>query len=327
MKVGLIGLGKMGSRMVGKLIDEGHEVSVWNRSKDAVEEFKIQNSKFKIENQKLKVAETIKELVRSLEKPRIIWVMVPHIAVEEVLTEVRKFVSPGDIVIDGGNSFYKDTDRRFEEFEKAGIKYLGIGVSGGIIASEKGYPMMVGGNVSAYQYITTILDALAKPNGGHEYFGTGGAGHFVKMVHNGIEYGMMQSIGEGFEILEKSRYKFDLAKIARIWQKGTIVSGFLIDLAEEALRKDYSLSSFAGPISRSGECDWAIETAKEEGLDPEVIDESLEFRKKSEIDPKIQNSFTAKMINALRRSFGGHPVRPVRKPQGEQAPSKGGQAG
>ncbi len=304
----------MGSRMAGKLLDEGFEVHVWNRSSAPIQELQIKNNKLN-----LKSAETIEDLVRQLESPRIVWVMVPHVAVEEILTEARKFVGKDDIVIDGGNSFYKDTDRRFEDFEKAGIKFLGIGVSGGMIAATQGYPMMVGGSKDAYEFIRPILDSLAKPNGGHEYFGTGGAGHFVKMVHNGIEYGMMQSIGEGFEVLQNSKYKFDLSKISKLWQKGTIVSGFLIDRAAEALEKEPDLSSFAGTVSRSGEGDWTVEAAKEEGVDIGLIDESVEYRKRSETDEKIQNSFTAKIINALRHSFGGHLVR--------QASSKGGQAG
>ena len=309
MQIGFIGLGKMGSRMVGKLLNDGFDVHVWNRSKEAIKEFKSQKSKVKIESEKLKVFETIEGLVRSLESPRIAWIMVPHVAVEEVLTEVRKHVEKGDIVIDGGNSFYKDTDRRFVEFEKSGIRYLGIGVSGGILAAQNGYPLMVGGNVSAYQYITGVLDSLTKPAGGHEYFGTGGAGHFVKMAHNGIEYGMMQSIGEGFEVLQRSKYKFDLPKIAKLWQKGTIVSGFLIDRAKDALEKDPNFEGLTGSIESSGEAEWAVNTAKEQGSDSEIIERSLEYRKRSQTDLKIQNSFTAKMVSALRREFGGHTVR------------------
>ena len=302
MKIGFIGLGKMGSRMAGKLLKEGHEIIVWNRSPEPINDLRL-----KIKD--LRIAETIEDLVRQLEKPRVVWVMVPHVAVEEVLNEVRKFVSKGDIVIDGGNSNYKDTDRRFEEFEKSGVRFLGIGVSGGIIAFEKGYPMMVGGNVSAYKYITTILDSLAKPGGGHEYFGTGGAGHFVKMVHNGIEYGMMQSLGEGFDVLKNSKYKFDLEKITKLFQKGTIISGFLMDRTKDALEKDSSLDSFAGAVSRSGEGDWTLDVAKEEGLQIPAIETAVEFRKKSETDSQTQSSFTAKMINALRNAFGGHRIK------------------
>lgn len=300
MKIGIIGLGKMGSRIAQKLSGE-HEVSVWNRTPEDVEELK------KVAN--IEGHESIENLIKSLPTPRIVWIMVPHVAVEEVLTEVKKFVESGDMVIDGGNSNYKDTDRRFLEFEKKGIKFLGIGVSGGIIAFKNGYPLMAGGNREAYEFVLPVLNSLAKPGGGHEYFGTGGAGHFVKMVHNGVEYAQMQSIGEGFEILEKSAYKFDLSKIANLWGKGTIVSGFLIDRAAESLEKDVRLSEFAGPISRSGEGDWTILAAEEEGVDPEIIDEAVEFRKKSETDENIQNSYTAKMINALRNAFGGHEVK------------------
>lgn len=300
--------------MVGKLLSEGHEVTVWNRSSAPVQELQIKNPTFAKDSagkqkSKIKPAKTIEELVSSLVNPRIVWLMVPHVAVEEVLTEVRKFVEAGDIVIDGGNSNYRDTERRYKEFEKAGIKFLGIGVSGGMIAAKNGYPLMAGGNREAYDFLKPVFDSLSKPDGGYGYFGTGGAGHFVKMVHNGVEYGMMQSIGEGFEILEKSKYDFNLSKIARVWQRGSIVSGFLIDRSAEVLKDDVKLSQFGGQISRSGEGDWTIEVAKEEGLHPEILNEAVGFRKRSETDEKIQKSFTARMINALRSAFGGHEVK------------------
>lgn len=288
--------------MVGKLLSEGHEVTVWNRSEESINDLRL-----KIKD--LKAAKTIEELVKNLKTPRIVWLMVPHVAVEEVLTEVRKFTEAGDIVIDGGNSNYKDTERRFKEFEKSGIKFLGIGVSGGIPAAKNGYPLMVGGNREAYDFLKPVFDSLSKPDGGYGYFGTGGAGHFVKMVHNGVEYGMMQSIGEGFEILEKSKYELNLSKIARVWQRGSIVSGFLLDRAAEALKEDLKLSQMKGVISRSGEGDWTIDAAKEEGMEAELIQQSVEYRKRSETDEKIQNSFTARMINALRSAFGGHEVK------------------
>lgn len=303
MKIGIIGLGKMGSRIAQKLADAQHEVSVWNRSPEDVGELK--------KVAKVEGHESIESLVKGLPTPRIVWIMVPHSAVEEVLTEVRKFVSAGDIIVDGGNSNYKDTDRRYTEFEKIGIKFLGIGVSGGLIAFEKGYPLMAGGNREAYDLLKPIFDTLSNPDGGYGYFGTGGAGHFVKMVHNGIEYAQMQAIGEGFEILEKSKYDLNLSKVAKVWQRGSIISGFLIDRAADVLKDDVKLSEFSGPISRSGEGDWTLLAAKEEGIDPEIIDEAVEFRKKSETDKAIQNSFAARMINALRNAFGGHLVRPA----------------
>src|SRR3989344_3342237 len=300
MKLGFIGLGKMGSRMVAKLQKEGHEVVAWNRS-----------------DHELKNIDSIEKLVKSLEKPRVIWVMLPAGEVtEEALKEVSKFVEEGDIVIDGGNAFYKDTERHFEEFRKMKIRFLGIGVSGGIIASTEGYPMMAGGDKSAYENIKPILDSLSKPNGGYEYFGEGGAGHFVKMVHNGIEYGIMQSIGEGFGVLEKSPFKLNLSKVAKLWQKGTIVSGFMMERTIEVLEKDPELSQITGIIGKaSGETIWTVDYAKENNLPLEIINRSLEIRNESEKDEKIQKSFAARMVAALRNAFGGHPIRQA---QGKQ---------
>lgn len=302
MKIGFIGLGKMGSRMASKLLKEGHEVVAWNRSKGSVEEFKITN-------QNLKVAQTIGELVKNLDKPRVVWSMVPAgEATEEILREVSEYVEAGDIVIDGGNSNFKDTERRYEEFRSKDIKFLGIGVSGGVIAATEGYPMMVGGDRSAYEFIKPFLDSLAKPHGGHEYFGIGGAGHFVKMIHNGIEYGIMQSLGEGFGVLEKSPYKLDLLKIAKLYQKGTLVSGFMLDRAVEALSKDPHMEKVIGIIAESGEAKWTIDQAKEEKVEVEIIERSLAFRRRSQTDPKIQESFSAKLVAALRNAFGGHKI-------------------
>jgi len=310
MKMGFIGLGKMGSRMVIKLQKEGHDLVVWNRSPQGVEEFKVQSSKFKAAVKNLKVAGTIKELVKSLDNPRVVWSMLPAGSpTENILNEVSKLVQAGDIVIDGGNSNFKDTQRRFEEFKNKGIRYLGIGVSGGIIAAKGGYPIMVGGDKSAYEIIKPILDSLAKPHGGHEYFGIGGAGHFVKMVHNGIEYGIMQSIGEGFGLLEKSPYNLDLLKVAKLYQKGTLVSGYMLDRAVEVLSNPSILSSIEGKIAESGEAKWTVDTAKEENVDVEIIEKSLEFRRRSQTDAKIQKSFSARMVAALRNAFGGHSIR------------------
>ena len=293
MKLGFIGLGKMGARMAQKLISEHHEVIAWNRS-----------------DHELKNVDSVEKLVKSLKIPRVIWSMLPSgEATEKVLKEISKFVSKNDIVIDGGNSNFKDTQRRFEDFKKKGIRFLGIGVSGGIIAATEGYPMMVGGDKSAYEYIKPILNSLSKPKGGHEYFGIGGAGHFVKMVHNGMEYGIMQSLGEGFGVLEKSPYDLNLQKVAQLYQKGTLVCGFMLDRALEALRNDPKLSKIVGIIAESGEAKWTVEQAKEEGVDVEIIARSLEFRRRSQKDEKIQKSFSARMVAALRQAFGAHEIR------------------
>ena len=290
MKIGFIGLGKMGARMVIKLQREGHEVVAWNRS-----------------DHKLKNVETLEELIRSLEKPRIVWTMVTAgEATQNILDELSKFVEKDDIIIDGGNSRFKDTEKRFKDFKTKGIKFLGIGLSGGIIAFENGYPLMVGGDKRGYDYIAPVLDSLSSPNGGHEYFGEGGAGHFVKMIHNGIEYGIMQSLGEGFGILEKAEYNFDLVKVAKLWQKGTLVSGFMLDRVVEVLSNPSILSSIDGYIEESGEAKWTVDQAKEEGVPIDVIEKSLEFRRKSQKYKDVQNSFAAKMISGLRNAFGGH---------------------
>lgn len=304
MKLGFIGLGKMGSRMALKLLKEGHDVVVWNRSPQAVEELKSQVSS-------VKSASSIEELVKSLEKPRVIFLMLPAgDPTEEKLKEVSQFVDKDDIVIDAGNSRYQDTQRHFEMFAQKGIRFLGIGVSGGIISVTEGYPQMVGGDRSAYDYITPILDSLAKPHGGHEYFGTGGAGHFVKMVHNGIEYPIMQALGEGFGVLAKSSYDFDLAKIAKLYQKGTLVSGFMLDRTVEVLEQDPKLDSIQGIIgSASGEAVWTVEEGKKHNLPVESIEQAIDFRKRSETDKLVQDSFAAKMVGALRIAFGGHPVK------------------
>ncbi len=306
MKLAFLGLGKMGFRMAKKLVLSGHTVVAWNRSPQPLQDLQteVQNAK------NLIPASSVKEALEKLESPKIVWLMLPAgEATETILQEVLQFINPGDIVIDGGNSNYKDTQRRFEQLGQRGIKFLGIGVSGGIIAVKEGYPLMVGGDRSAYETIIPMLNDLAVPHGGHEYFGTGGAGHFVKMVHNGIEYGMMQAIGEGFEVLEKSSYNFDLVNVANLWQKGTIVSSFLIDRAKDALVKDPKLSQLEGVIAASGEADWTIEAAKEEQVDVPIIEGSLTYRKESQTNPKIQNSFTAKMVSALRHEFGGHEVK------------------
>lgn len=314
MQVGFIGLGRMGNRMVTKLVSEGHEVVAWNRSSSKVEELKLKvksSPSFAGEaGEKLKVGKSIGDLVNQLEKPRIIWLMLPAgKATQEIMDEVKKYVEEGDIVIDGGNAHYIDTQKRFEHFKSKNIRFLGIGVSGGIIAARDGYPLMVGGDKSAYDDIKPILDSLARPTGGHEYFGEGGAGHFVKMVHNGIEYGIMQSIGEGFGVLEKSPYNLDLVKVAKLYQKGTLVSGFMMERTIEVLSADPRLEKLEGYIEASGEGDWTVQEAKKQNLPVEVIETALNFRTKSRRDLKISSSFAARMVAALRYVFGGHEVK------------------
>lgn len=309
MQLGFVGLGKMGTRMVERLLRDGHTIVGWNRSQDIVQQFQLVLQDQKLSEHFL-AADDIKSLVAALTPPRIIWVMLPAgDATNAIFQELLQYIEEGDIVIDGGNSNYHDTQKRSEELVAKNIKFLGIGVSGGVVAAERGYPLMVGGDKDAYELIQPILNTLAKPHGGHTYFGTGGAGHFVKMVHNGIEYGMMQAIGEGFGVLDKAPYEFDLVAVAENWQKGTIVSSFLIDRARDALEKDPRLIAIQGEIEATGEGEWTIQQAKEEGVPIENIEQSLEFRKRSKKDKKISASFAARMVAALRHEFGGHAVK------------------
>jgi 6-phosphogluconate dehydrogenase len=317
VRIAFIGLGKMGNRMVMKLLVEGHEVVVWNRTREKISNFQLQISNEEWKD-RFSTADSIEDLIKKAKGqeagPRIIWSMLPAgKPTHDILLEISKYVKSGDIVIDGGNSKFTDTEKRHKEFLKKGIEFLGVGVSGGVIAATEGYPLMVGGSLTAYEYIEPILDSLAKPGGGHEYFGEGGAGHFVKMVHNGIEYGYMQAIGEGFGVLEKSPYKLDLVKVASLYTKGTLLSGFMMDRTVEALTDDPDLSTIEGYIDDSGEGKWTIEQAEEENVEIENIRQSLEFRKKSRESKRVANSFAARMVAALRNAFGGHEVKKVTK--------------
>jgi 6-phosphogluconate dehydrogenase len=334
MKIGIIGLGKMGSRIAQKLYEEGHEVSVWNRSLSVAQEFvkstEVDTKIFSLSAQGSKklnpksegssessenfvsprAFETIEELISKLETPRVLWLMLPAgEPTQNVLDEAQKFLQKGDIVIDGGNAHFEDSGKRYQHLRNSGIEFLGIGVSGGVIAATNGYPLMIGGSKNAYEYLKPIFESLGKPNGGYEYFGEGGAGHFVKMVHNGIEYGIMQSLGEGFAVLKGSQYKFNLQKVAKLWQKGSLISGFMLDRATEALTQNPSLENMAGPIAESGEARWTIEEGKKENVQTEIIESALNYRTRSQANENIQNSFTTKMINALRNAFGGHEIK------------------
>ena len=301
MEVGFIGLGRMGKNMALRTLRGGHEVVVWNRSPEPVEEMVKAGAK---------KAASVKELVEKLKSPRVIWVMLPAGEVtEEMLVGERgllNLVQENDIVIDAGNSFYKDTEHRSVLFHKRQVRYLGVGVSGGIVAAATGYPIMVGGDKVGYDRIKPLLDTLSSPEGGHDYFGPEGAGHFVKMLHNGIEYGIMQSLAEGFDVLEHAPYQFDLLKVGRLWQKGTLVSGFMLDRSVEVLEKDPHLKELVGVIDTSGEAHWTVDQAKEEEIPVEIIERSLAYRTRSKTNKKIQQSYTAKMVAALRNAFGAH---------------------
>jgi 6-phosphogluconate dehydrogenase len=226
MQIAVLGLGKMGKNIALKLMKEGHEVVAWNRSRDALEQFRQEETEYVV-NGKLALCHSLEELRDTLQKPRLAWVMLPAgEATDNVLSQILEsgVLEQGDVLIEGGNSNYHDTERRAKLFEQKMVKYLGIGVSGGVYGITNGYPMMVGGNQSGYEYVKPVLDSLAKPNGMHTYFGPGGAGHFVKMVHNGIEYGMMQAIAEGFATWQYCFQLSCLGHTAGIDQRSGIVT-------------------------------------------------------------------------------------------------------
>lgn len=308
MRLAMIGLGKMGLRMALKLHESGHHIVGWDLSEDV---------RRQAAEAGLHVAGSLEEAVtgtyrdgeRAEDGQRVVWSMLPaDEPTETALNQAAAFLTPGDILIDGGNSHFDDTDRRAKAFGERALRFLGIGVSGGIIARHNGYPLMVGGDESAYNDITPILDTLGYPNGGHEYFGEGGAGHFVKAVHNAIEYPIMQAIGEGIAALYARG--IDPLKAALLYQKGTLVSGFMIDRAVEALLEDPTLESYDGEIgSNSDEVAWVIEFAKGLGLPVGSFEQAVEYRQRSKIDQSVRDGKAAKMVAALRVQFGGHPVK------------------
>ncbi len=307
MQIAILGLGKMGSRIAKKLLASENSVIVWNRSAQAVTDF-VATLTDK-EKEYVTIASSLTHVSSSFTKQKIIWSMLPAgEPTKAVLGKIFHFTSEGDIVIDGGNAQYQDSQKWFEKFAKKKVQFLGIGVSGGILAAEKGFALMVGGDKKAYESVLPILQTLAAPSGNVAYVGLGGAGHFVKMVHNGIEYGMMQAIGEGFGVLEKSPYNFNLPQIAKLYAQGTIIQSFLIDRTADALVKDPSLSTIDGVIDASGEALWTIRAAKKEQVPVPVIKKSLSFRSESHKTKAIASSFAARLIAAIRHEFGGHKV-------------------
>ena len=272
--------------MVTKLASAGHVLHVWNRTAETAKSLAGKN---------ILPHETIEDLVSALPSPKVVWLMLP--AGEATLSVLDQISA--DIIIDGGNSKFSDTDKR------AKVGFLGIGVSGGLLGASHGYCLMVGGDKAAYDTTKPILDSLAKPSGAHAYLGAGGAGHFVKMVHNGIEYGMMQSLAEGFALLSKKG--FDVAKIADLWQKGSLLSGYLLDRSKEVLGQGFG--DTLGIVHESGEAAWMIEEAKSAGVEIQIIESSLAFRRKSQTDAGAQQSFAAKFLAKLRQAFGGHDIK------------------
>lgn len=295
MKVGLIGLGRMGSGIARRLSKTNHEVIVWGRHKKVYKNARALGAKGTTD---------FEEFFKLLPSPRIIWLMIPANTVDEIINRILSYLKKGDIVVDGGNSYFKDSIRRAKELKKKNIFFVDIGTSGGLLGEKIGYCMMVGGEKKAYKKIEPLLKALATKNG-YDYFGQSGTGHFVKMVHNGIEYGMMQSLAEGFELIKKSKFKIDLKRLVKVWNNGSIIRGYLTEMAERALEKHPDLKDVVPYAEETGEGRWTVETAIENKIPLTTIAHSLFSRFASQSKDK----FAIKMIAALREQFGGHPIK------------------
>ncbi|EOS8268965.1 TPA: phosphogluconate dehydrogenase (NAD(+)-dependent, decarboxylating) [Bacillus cereus] len=294
MQVGLIGLGKMGLNLGKNLIDHKHEVAAFDLNASAVEEMKEYGATG---------TSSLSELVQSLQSPRILWVMVPHAVVDSVIDEVTPLLSKGDILIEAGNSHYKESIHRYEQLKKDGIHFMDAGTSGGMEGARNGACYMIGGDQEAWDIVEPIFRDTAVENG-YLYAGKAGSGHFLKMVHNGIEYGMMAAIGEGFEILEKSEFDYDYEKVSRVWNNGSVIRSWLMELTENAFSKDAKLDEIKGVMHSSGEGKWTVETALDLQTATPVIAMSLLMRYRS-LD---NDTFTGKVVAALRNEFGGHTV-------------------
>jgi 6-phosphogluconate dehydrogenase len=291
MQLGMVGLGRMGGNMTGRLRAAGHEVLTYDPQVDST-------------------ASSLAELVELLEPPRALWLMVPVGDVTEAtFRELLGLVAPGDAIVDGGNSYFRDTERRHEEAERRGVHFLGVGTSGGVWGLEIGYCLMVGGPGEAVERLAPAFEALA-PEDGWAHVGPGGAGHFVKMVHNAIEYGLMQAYAEGFELMHHSDYELDLQEIAGIWRYGSVIRSWLLELLYEAMETHGpALDDIAPYVEDSGMGRWSINEAINESVPVPVLAASLfaRFASRREID------FSAKVAAALRNQFGGHAVRAVER--------------
>ena len=296
MQLAMIGLGRMGGNMVQRLLGGGHELVVYDRSADAVKELVARGAT---------TAKDVVDVATRLSPRRVVWVMLPAgAAVERTIEQLVPRLERGDIVIDGGNSNFRDSLRRVEALATKGIELIDVGTSGGVWGLTHGYCLMIGASPSAFEYCKPIFRTLAPPDG-YAHVGPPGAGHYVKMVHNGIEYGMLEAYGEGYEILHASRdFELDLAQIAKLWNHGSVVRSWLNELAERALSRDGELASIRGYVEDSGEGRWTVEEAMRLDVPAPVITLSLLARFRS----RQEESFGAKVIAALRNEFGGHAV-------------------
>jgi 6-phosphogluconate dehydrogenase len=325
MQIGMVGLGRMGGNMARRLMRGGHEVVAWTRSAATVSQLTGEGAVG---------AASLDDLVARLAPPRAVWVMVPAgAATEQIVVDLAAKVGAGDVLIDGGNSFYKDDVRRMRVLREKKIHYVDVGTSGGIWGLERGYCLMIGGEQAIVQRLDPIFKTLAPGTGaiplttgrargagtadqGYLHCGPSGAGHFVKMIHNGIEYGLMQAYAEGFDILlnarsedlaEGLRYELNLADIAELWRRGSVISSWLLDLTAQALAENPTLSGYTGHVADSGEGRWSVMAAIEEGVPADVLSASLFARFRS----RQEHTFAEKVLSAMRQKFGGHVEPPA----------------
>ena len=299
MKIAMIGLGRMGMNMARRLLRGGHDIVCYNRTPEKTDTL--------VREEGATGAYSLAEVVEKLEQPRVLWLMLPAGSiVDDHIQQLKGLLDAGDILIDGGNTYYRDDERRAGGLKDSGIEYVDVGVSGGIWGLKVGYCLMMGGDRAIVKKLQPIFKTLA-PENGYLYCGKTGSGHFVKMVHNGIEYGMMQAYGEGFEILEASQYSenFDYQKISQLWNQGSVVRSWLLELLEDAFARDPHLKAIKGYVEDSGEGRWTLQQAIDTDVPAPITALSLFARFRSRQD----NTFSDRVLAALRREFGGHAVK------------------
>ena len=305
MKLAMIGLGKMGANMVRRLVQDNHEVVAYDTSEDVTQQLCE-------EHENISSANSLANVIEQMPTPRVVWLMVPHQYVDSTIEEViAAGLQAGDCIIDGGNSNYKESQRRASELEEKGYLYVDSGTSGGVWGLENGYSLMVGGSKEAVALVEPALKSLAPaPDTGWGHVGPAGAGLYVKMVHNGIEYGMMQAFAEGFELMDnKPGMDLDNAQISKIWQHGSVVRSWLLDLIADAVDQDVALSDLSDYVDDSGEGRWTVEASIDQAIPAPVLTLALQMRFRSRQDP----SYAGKVLNAMRAGFGGHSIKPTDK--------------
>lgn len=295
MKIGFIGLGKMGSQMTKRLLADNHQVTVFDVDDQAVESMAQTGAE---------TNDSRKQLIDGLD-PVVVWLMIPSQFVDEELDKLLELAPEGSVLVDGGNSDFRQTTRRYQRCREQGVSWVDVGTSGGVKGLEEGFSMMVGGDDTAVETIRPVLETLAQTNSWH-HFGGSGSGHFTKMVHNAIEYGIMESYAEGYRMLQEGPYPdLDLAAAGNVWQHGSIISSFLNELTIEALNQNPDLDGVDGYVDESGETRWALETAKQHNIEMPAVEAAFEVRRESQ---QGKTNFATKLLAAMRHQFGGHAI-------------------